>query len=93
MMTPAELYYALQDFEETHFLPSRNICEAVRLHARVTYNSAFGRKKKDMIIDPKELFEFGWERVKTVKIQTVDEMKSAVLSIAKSFGVKKRKNE
>lgn len=102
MLTPAEFHYALEDFEEIHFSPSHDICETLRLHGVYMYNSAFGRKKKDMIRNPKKLFRFSWEKDETqgvyenpddVQVQSLDQMKDAVRSIAMQFGGGKKKKE
>ena len=93
MLTPAEFQYALEDFEETHYRPAKNICEMLRLHGQIVYNSAFGREQKDLIDDPRQLVKFTWEEPEKVKVQTVDEMKRAVYGIAKAFGAKRKKKQ
>lgn len=89
MMTPAELHYALEDFEETHYRPAKNICEVLRLHAQIVRNSAFGMKKSDMILDPKKIMKFTWEQNTEIKVQSVDTMKDQINALAKSFGAVK----
>lgn len=88
-LTPAEFHYALKDYEGTHNNPTRNVCETLRLVAVIFYNSAFGRKKKDMIRNPKHLFAFGWD-TPTQKRQTVEEMKNMIKAIGIMYGPRKK---
>lgn len=88
-LTPAEFHYAMKDFDDTHWQPSKNVCETVRILATIVHNSAFGRKKKDMVRNPKHLFAFVWD-APTKKRQTVDEMKGMVKLIGQAFGPKKK---
>ena len=89
MLTPAEFSYALEDFEETHYRPAKNICETLRLHGQIVYNSAFGRKKTDLLSDPKSLFKFIWEQnTGKVKVSSSEEMKNQLQAIARAFGAK-----
>lgn len=83
--TPAELHWALEDYTETHFTPMKRICESNRIVAQIVYNSAIGRKKKDMITDPTKIVRFGWEKP---KIRTVDEMKAILLGLSHMKGLK-----
>lgn len=84
-LTPAEFHYALEDHDSTHYQPSKNVCETLRIVATVIHNSAFGRKKKDQIRNPKKLFPFSWEKAQS-EYQTVDEMKQMVKAIGFMYG-------
>lgn len=88
-LTPVEFHYALKDYDVTHSTAARNICETLRVVAVIIHNSAFGRKKKDMIRNPKHLFSFGWD-APTQKRQTVDEMKDMIKAIGIMYGPRKK---
>lgn len=89
-LTPAEFHYAIEDNDFTHWQPSKNICETIRVLGTIVHNSAFGRKKKDMVKNPKHLFALAWD-TPTKKRQTVDEMKQTIQAIGLMFGTKKDK--
>ena len=93
LLSPAELYYAFEDFEETHFAPSKQICEAIRLHGQIVFNNAFGRKKHDVIIDPKKVMTFPWDEPKKAVVQSLEAMKSTAKAIASVFNSGKRKGK
>lgn len=61
------------------------ICNTLRMLGVLIYNNAFGREKKDMVRDPEKLIQFTWEKP---KIQTVEDMKEAILGLAHMKGVK-----
>jgi hypothetical protein len=84
-LSPLEFQLALDDFEEVHFTPMKRICEALRIVGTIVFNSTPGRKRNQVIKDPKKLIQFSWE---TPKVQTLEEMKSIVLGIAHMKGVK-----
>lgn len=49
------------------------------------HNTAFGRKKSDLIKREQDYVQFTWERP---KLKTVEEMKSFVMGLAHMKGVK-----
>lgn len=67
----------------------KRICEALRIVAQIVYNSTPGRKKSELIKDPKRIVRFGWE---TPQVQTVEEMKSFAMGLAHMAGVKVEQN-
>lgn len=83
-LTPVEFDWALQDYNETQFTPMKRICEAVRVVAQTVHNSTPGRKRSDLIRDPKKIVSFGWE---TPQVQTAEEMKSYLMGLAHMSGV------
>ena len=87
-LTPIEFHYALKDCEATqkaYFEPVKLICEVLRMVAMTVYNSAYGRKRAQLIKDPAKLIQFSWEKT---QVQTVDQMKAFIVGLAHIKGVK-----
>ena len=91
MMTPVEFHWALVDFEATHYAGPKLVATTIRQLAVIVFNSAFGRKKGDMVRKPSRLWKFPWEKEK-VHIQTLDQMKDLFAGLAKSTGVLIKQN-
>lgn len=80
--TPAEFHYALEDYRHVSQSPLQLVCETIREVAVTIHNSAFGRKKKDIISDPKKLITFGWEKDDDKpQIQSAEEIKAALMGL------------
>lgn len=87
-LSPLEFHEALKDYndiQDIYFGWVKLICQVLRLIAVNIYNSAFGRKEKDVIQNPSNLIKFSWEKP---KVQTVDEMKEVILGLAHHSGIK-----
>jgi hypothetical protein len=80
--TPVELHHAFRDFETNRDRNLHLICETIRNVAVVIFNTAYGRKSKNVIKDPRDLWMFRWEKYKKTEIQSLSEMKGMLSGIA-----------
>lgn len=82
--TPADFHEALTDYGKVHQAPLRAVCKVIRKTAVVIHNSAFGRKRSDMIKDPRRLWLFGWEEEEMKEVQSTSQMKNIMMAIAQN---------
>lgn len=89
--TPREFIFALRDKQEIMVVQNkmqlRTIFESMRLQTMIIYNTNPYAKKK--FKDVRKFMPFGWDEKS--KVQTVDDMKSTLISIAKRFTKKKKR--
>lgn len=82
--TPIEFYYALKDNKEWEEgklnIIVRTIYESMRLQTVFVHN--MNPYSKRAIRKPESLLKFEWDKIKQPKIQTLEEMKKALYSIA-----------
>ena len=85
------MYYAIRTSNKEDEAVYKTQYEVARWLAKHIWNQA-GKKLKRPIKQAKDVEEFAWDRenVKPAKPQTLDEMKSEIISIAKYFSKKKK---
>lgn len=84
-MTPVEFYYAMEDFQERFTQEAdgkiKAIYDSMRIQTMYLHNISPNTKKKYR--KAKSFMLFGWEK-ETKKQQSVEDMKSIMMSMAKS---------
>jgi len=89
-MTPVELHYAFEDFNELEENRIRVGYERMRLQTMFLVNTQIRREKQ--FTNPKKLMKFKWDKLQE---QTTDEISNKVKSLAEIFKgrvkVKKKK--
>ena len=85
-MSLREYFYALRIRMDHRKHQSRELYNIARLQATLIIN--FSGNVKTQITDPTTLVKFHWEKDQVLKIQSPDEMKIAVMSIAALHGAK-----
>lgn len=89
-LSPIEFHWALKDSNMREFNLQRSIFEAMRIQTVHLMNIS-GKSLKREITNPQQWMPFVWEKTtKSVKKQSVEEMKEILLSIISGV---KRKNE
>lgn len=94
-MTPREFFFALKAKTQEEDNNFKSMMEAARYISLNIWNSA-GKSLKRAETDPKKLLPLPWDKI-TVKKQSVEEMKSILMGIAKDQNkyvdkMKKRKD-
>lgn len=90
MMTPAEFHYAIKDVDEYGAWRHQMLCELLRMNAVYVHNTAMGRKKSDVITDPRKLVRFSWENINK-PAKTPEQMEGMLRAIALAHGKPKTK--
>ena len=89
-LSPVEFYYGLKSVSETRRAQSRELYEVARLKTIMLINHQPGRPVHKQYKEAKDLIRFSWEEEMK---QTVNEMKSILLSFAAVQNIKAKKEE
>lgn len=89
-LSPVEFYYGLKAVSETRRAQSRELYEIARFETVLLINHQPGRPVNKQYKMAEDLVQFGWEKK---RVQTVNEMKSILLSFAAVQNIKAKKEE
>ena len=93
--TPVEFYYALKDNKEQEEgklnVIVRTVYESMRLQTVLIHN--MNPYSKRAIRKPENLLQFEWDVLEKKKVQSIEEMKKVMSSMAGKHSTKRKENK